>query len=241
MRDSVPVSVIDCTLDWPLYTNRFRELIPDSEIFKAMKKEFPDNPEIVVITGSTTGVYEDEEWIDALVEKTREYIESGVPVLGVCFGHQIIAEAMGADVVQMDDYEIGYREVSFQETEIFEGLEQREYPFSTHQDRIEKVPENMKNIAKTDVCVQGIKHEDKPVFGVQFHPELTPDVARKAIRTKNFSEEREEKLVEEVNEENFERAKRTLKIFDNFREIAGRRISARKVEQGIRGPGKART
>ncbi len=235
MRDSVPVSVIDCTLDWPRYSNRFRDVFPDSEIFKAMKQEFPENPEIVVITGSTTSVYEDEEWIDALVEKTREYIEDDVPVLGVCFGHQIIAKAMDAEVVQMDDYEIGYREINFDDTEIFRGLRESEYPFSTHQDRVEEVPEKMERIAETDICVQGIKHTEKPVYGVQFHPELTPGIAKKAIRTKNFSEEREERLMDEVNEENFERAKRTLKIFDNFQRIAERQVSARKVERGIRG------
>ena len=238
---SVTVSVIDCTLDWPRYSNRFSELIPSSENFKAMKKEFPENPEIVVITGSTTGVYEDEEWIDALVEKTREYIQDGVPILGVCFGHQIIAKAMGTEIVQMDDYEIGYREINFDDTEIFRGLRESEYPFSTHQDRIEEVPENMERIAETDVCIQGIKHEEKPVFGVQFHPELTPDVARKAIRTKNFNEAREKRLLDEVNEESFERAKRTLKIFENFQRIAERRISARKVEKGIRGQEKIKT
>jgi GMP synthase (glutamine-hydrolysing) len=228
VRESAPVSVIDCTLDWPRYSNRFDELIGDVEKFKAMKKEFPEDPETVVITGSTSGIYEEEEWIDALVEKTREYIEDDIPVLGLCFGHQIIAKAMGADVVQMDDYEIGYRGIEIGESKIFDGLEQREFPFSTHQDRITEVPENFRKIAETDVCVQGIEHVEKPVFGVQFHPELTPDVARKAIRTKDIDEERKRNLLEEVSDENFDRAKRVLRVFENFMDEAER--------HGSRGP-----
>jgi GMP synthase (glutamine-hydrolysing) len=228
MPEAAPVSVINCTLDWPRYSKRFDELIGHVEQYRAMKKEFPEDPETVVITGSTTGVYEDEEWIDALVEKTREYIEENVPVLGLCFGHQIIAKAMGTDVVQMDDYEIGYREIQFHESRIFDGLEAAEHPFSTHQDRIVEVPEGFRKIAETEACVQAIEHRERPVFGVQFHPELTPDVARKAIRTKDIEEKRKDRLLEEVNQENFDRAKRVLKVFENFMDVA--------EEHGCRGP-----
>lgn len=185
-----------------------------------MKKEFPEDPEVVVISGSTTGVYEDEEWIDSLVERTREYIENDIPVLGLCFGHQVIAKAMGAEVEKMGDYEIGYRPVQLHESEVFEGLDSFEYPFNTHQDRVVGMPEELEPIAETEECVQGVQHTSKPVFGVQFHPELTPDVAEKAIRTKDMDEERKERLLREVNDANFHRAKRVLKIFENFFEVA---------------------
>ncbi|MFB6203483.1 MAG: type 1 glutamine amidotransferase [Candidatus Nanohaloarchaea archaeon] len=214
------VSVLDATLDWPKYSNRFRSLIPDHEIHKVMNHEYPDDPDIVVISGSTSGIYEDEEWIDELVERTRDYIEDGVPVLGLCFGHQVIAKAMGAEVVQMDRYEIGYRPVRFGDDEIFSGLTSVEYPFNTHQDEVVDMPEELVPIAETDVSVQGLKHREKPVYGVQFHPELTPEIARKAIRTKDIEEDRKEKLLEEVNEANFHRAKRALRIVGNFAEIS---------------------
>ena len=67
------ISLIDATLEWPRYSNRFNELLGyDIDKYKAMKKELPEDPEVVIISGSTSGIYEDEEWIDALVEKTRE-------------------------------------------------------------------------------------------------------------------------------------------------------------------------
>lgn len=215
------VAVIDATLDWPRYSNRFNELLGDDiEKYKAMKHEFPEDPDVVVISGSTTGVYEDEEWIDSLVEKTKEYIENDIPVLGLCFGHQIIAKALGAEIRKMEDYEIGYRPVEFGESKMFEGLDSIEYPFNTHQDEVVDMPEELESIAETEECVQGIQHRSKPVFGVQFHPELTPDVAEKAVRTKDMAEERKEKLLREVNDANFHRAKRALKIFENFFEVA---------------------
>lgn len=221
MIDSSQVAVIDATLEWPRYSRRFDELLgEDVQKFKAMKKEFPENPEAVVISGSTSGIYEDEEWIDELVEKTRQYINRGIPVLGLCFGHQVIAKAMGASVRQMDSYEIGYKPVKIDKTGIFRGLSSVEYPFSTHQDEVVDLPEELESVARTERCVQGIKHREKPVYGVQFHPELTPEIAEKAVRTKEIDEKRKQRLLREINEPNFERAKRSLRILENFLEIA---------------------
>ena len=229
-ESSKEVAVIDATLEWPRYSNRFNELLGDDiKKYKAMKHEFPEDPEVVVISGSTSGIYEDEEWIDELVQKTEEYIENDVPVLGLCFGHQIIAKAMGADVVQMDNYEVGYRPVEFEDSEIFEGLDSVEYPFNTHQDKVVNMPEELEAIAETEVCNQGIRHTEKPVYGVQFHPELTPPIKEKAIRTKDMPEEKKERLMREVNDANFDRAKRVLKIFENFFKAAERHHSAGKI------------
>lgn len=224
------VAVIDATLDWPRYSNRFDELLGDDiEKYKAMKHEFPEDPEVVIISGSTSGIYEDEEWIDALVEKTREYIKNDVPVLGLCFGHQVIAKALGAEVVQMDSYEIGYRPIEFQDSELFEGLDTVEYPFNTHQDKVIDMPEELESIAETDVSNQGFQHVSKPVYGVQFHPELTPPIKEKAIRTKDMPEEKKQRLMREVNDANFHRAKRALKIFKNFFNAAEKHHSTASV------------
>lgn len=225
------VALIDATLEWPRYSNRFDELLgEDINNYKAMRKEFPEDPEVVIISGSTSGIYEGEEWIEKLVEKTREYIEDGVPVLGLCFGHQVIAKALGADVVQMDEYEIGYRPVEItKDSELFEGINSVEYPFNTHQDKVIDMPEELEPIAETDMSNQGFEHSEKPVYGVQFHPELTPPIKEKAIRTKEMPEEKKQRLMREVNEANFDRAKRVLKIFDNFFDEAEKHYATASV------------
>lgn len=232
------VAVIDATLDWPTYSDRFNELLGDDiKKYRAMKQEFPDDPEAVIISGSTSGIYEEEEWIDALVERTREYIDNDVPVLGLCFGHQVIAKAMGAEIVQMDEYEIGYRPVEFTESEIFRGLDTVEYPFNTHQDKVVEMPEELEPIAETEIANQGVQHREKPVYGVQFHPELVPEIKKKAIRTKDMPDEKKKRLMREVNEANFHRAKRTLKIIENFLREAENHAgpeSERKADPGKR-------
>ena len=221
MFDSeVEIAVLDCTLDWPNYTERFGDIFDNSNIFKVMNKEFPDDPDAVVITGSTYTVPWDDEWINMLVEKTSLYIEEGVPVLGLCFGHQVIAEAVGGEVVDMDDYEIGYKAVEMSDCEIFDGLGSIEYPFSTHKNKIADLPSDIEIIAETERSIQAIRKEDKPVFGVQFHPELTPRIAEKAINGKDIEEERKDRLLSQVNPANFYRAKRALKIIENFVDFA---------------------
>lgn len=218
------ISVLDCTLDWPNYTRRFKEIFDNSEIFKVMNKEFPEDPEIVVITGSTYSVPWTDEWVEMLVNKTSDYIEQEVPVLGLCFGHQIIAEAMGAEVVDMEDYEIGYRPIRMEGDEVFEGLGPLEYPFSTHKNKVRDLPNDIEIIARTTKSIQAFKHSSKPIYGFQFHPELTPQIAERAIRGKDIEADRKEMLLEEVNSANFDRAKRVLKILANYLEMAEKEI-----------------
>lgn len=227
------IAVIDCTLEWPKYTDRFRELIDNAQIYKAQKFEFPEDPEAIVISGSTSGVYEKEAWIQSLIQKVSEYIEEDVPILGLCFGQQVIAKAAGGEVKLTDGYEIGYREIRIGESEIFKGLEDEEYPFSVHQDNVTRMPENFREIASSNKSIQGIEHVEKPVFGVQFHPELIPEIAERSIRDKDFNEERKNRLLNEVNEENFKRAKRCLKIIENFERIASNYQAEEEAEVAI--------
>lgn len=214
------VQLIDCTLEWPNYSDRFKELLDDHERYKAMKNELPEDPEAVIISGSTSGIYEDERWINQLIENTARYIRNDVPVLGLCFGHQVIAKALGGEVKAMKDYEIGYKPVKLDEAEISEGLAPVEYPFSTHGDKITELPPELESIGRSDRCNQAFKHRKKKVYGVQFHPELTPEIAEKAVRTKDIRPDRKEKLLQEINQPNYYRAKRTLRILENFKEVA---------------------
>lgn len=213
-------AVIDCAGDWPVYRERFRKLFSNPKVFNGKEKEFPENPDAVVITGSTSNMTSQEEWIEELVEKTAEYIEKGIPVLGICFGHQIIAKAVGGKVERMEDLEIGYKPIRFSKSQVFSNLKDVERPFSTHYEKITDLPDCLTVTARSEKCIQGIEHLTKPVFGVQFHPELTPEISRKAIRTKDIEEERKEELLAEVNDVNFERAKNCLHIIEEFKDIA---------------------
>ncbi|PWG73917.1 GMP synthase, partial [Enterococcus hirae] len=77
--------------------------IPDAdfEIFRAIDGEIPEDTDLVaawLITGSASGVYDGDPWIDALRDFCKRLLDEEKPTVGICFGHQILAEAAGGRV-----------------------------------------------------------------------------------------------------------------------------------------------
>jgi GMP synthase (glutamine-hydrolysing) len=110
--------------------------------------------------------------------------EAEQPVLGVCGGHQQIALAYGAPVALMkrlvpgEGYEGALRERGFFEVEangegIFEGLPHRLSVWHSHCDEVKELPADFKLTASNETCrIQAMQHTSRPMFSVQFHPEL---------------------------------------------------------------------
>jgi GMP synthase (glutamine-hydrolysing) len=106
------------------------------------------------------------------------------PILGVCGGHQQIALAFGSNVSLMkrlepgEGYEGALRERGFFEIEtdgglLFEGLPRTVSVWHSHYDEVKELPENFKLTASNATCrIQAMQHRSRPLFSVQFHPEL---------------------------------------------------------------------
>jgi GMP synthase (glutamine-hydrolysing) len=106
------------------------------------------------------------------------------PILGVCGGHQQIALAFGSEVSLMkrlepgEGYEGALRERGFFEIEtdgglLFEGLPRTVSVWHSHYDEVKELPENFKLTASNATCrIQAMQHASRPLFSVQFHPEL---------------------------------------------------------------------
>lgn len=109
------------------------------------------------------------------------------PILGVCGGHQQMALAFGARVALMErlepgeGYEGAKRERGFLEVEtdgngLFHDLPRRVTVWHSHCDEVKELPAGFHRTARNDTCIiQAMQHESKPLFGVQFHPELFDD------------------------------------------------------------------
>lgn len=110
--------------------------------------------------------------------------EATQPILGVCGGHQQIALAYGAPVELMErlgpgaGYEGAKRERGYHEVEttgggVFKDLPNRITVWHSHYDEVKELPPAFECSASNEACkIQGMQHEQRPVFGVQFHPEL---------------------------------------------------------------------
>ncbi|WP_095532144.1 type 1 glutamine amidotransferase [Halodesulfurarchaeum formicicum] len=172
----------------------------------------------VIVTGSQCSVYEDRPWIHRLTEWAREAHAAGVPLFGICWGHQFLAQALGGRIVAMDDYELGYRAITrTTESRLLDGIPETFVAFETHSDRVYELPEGATRLAENDVGIQAYRLGR--TYGVQFHPEYDMETARKVTRGKDLPAERIESVLAEITPETFEKARPAARVFENFEAI----------------------
>ncbi|WP_436903011.1 type 1 glutamine amidotransferase [Halovenus halobia] len=195
-----------------------RELDADLVEYNVTDGDLPDSFEFdgAVVTGSRASVYWDEPWIGALKRWVGDAIETGMPFLGVCYGHQLLADVLGGRVAEMDEYEIGYREIEHDgDSLLFDGIDEHFTAFTTHSDCVEELPPGAELLATNDYGIHGFRHGS--VFTVQFHPEYDMETARKITDGKDqLSAERRQSVLDGVTDESYAAACRTKKLFENF-------------------------
>ncbi|HID42626.1 MAG TPA: GMP synthase subunit A [Archaeoglobaceae archaeon] len=109
------------------------------------------------------------------IGKCGDYLrEIDVPFLGICLGHQLMAELFGGEVGRGETG--GYAEVRVrivEEDEIFEGLPTELKVWASHADEVKKLPSDFKLLATSDVCnIEAMRHKSKSIYGIQWHPEV---------------------------------------------------------------------
>ena len=158
------------------------EIYPYNETLEKIKEY---NPVALIFTGGPKSVYlEDSPHLD------KELFELGIPVLGICYGCQLIAYEMGGVVAsgkKEDLSEYGKVEVEFDDSSLlFMDLPKTSIVWMSHQDRVTKLPSGFMGVAKSNNCpIAAIANQEKKIYGVQFHPEVTHTEFGKEI-IKNF-------------------------------------------------------
>ncbi len=195
-----------------------RELDADLVEFDVTDVELPPLAESfdgVVVTGSRVSVYWDEDWIEPTRQWVREAIEAGLPCLGVCWGHQLLADVLGGEVAGMHEYEIGYRGIEqTSESLLFEGIDEEFTAFTTHSDEVVTVPPGAEVLAENDYSIHAFRKDR--VFGVQFHPEYDMETAREVTLGKDLSDERIQRVLDGITEENYANACEAKAVFENW-------------------------
>lgn len=102
-----------------------------------------------------------------------EIFHLGIPILGICYGMQLIAHAAGGKVEKLPQREDGPATISIETTSpLFKGLAQTQDVLLTHGDSVTQLPEGFKTIAKSGNLIAGIENSIKHFYGIQFHPEV---------------------------------------------------------------------
>ncbi|MFN3584143.1 glutamine amidotransferase-related protein [Phenylobacterium sp.] len=177
------------------YPDMFKALLGadayDWAVYAADEGEWPESPEACdayVVTGSARGVYDPEPWIADLMAFLRA-ARGRAKLVGVCFGHQAMAQAFGGQVVKSDkgwgigehDYRVLSREPWM------DGASAIRLPAS-HQDQVVALPPGAEVIAASDFTPFGaLAYRDQPAISIQLHPEFEPDYAKALIEARRGS------------------------------------------------------
>jgi len=167
----------------------------------------PDQADGWIITGSRSGAYEDEPWIPPLEEFLRACLAKGVPVVGICFGHQILAQAMGGKVEKSSKgWGVGIHEYALlDQPEWLKGINKSFSIPAIHQDQVIKAPEGAKVFSSSEFCpIAGLLYGDPAsptAMTIQPHPEMTAEFVA------DISEERLQHI---IPAETMQRALKTL-------------------------------
>lgn len=145
--------------------NVYCEVLPYTADIERIKEK---NPKGIIFTGGPNSVYDDHA-----PHCSQEVFELGVPVLGICYGSQLMAQMLGGKVTRADKREYGKTQLYTKESKLFTGIEQDNQCWMSHTDYIEKVPEGFTITATTDNCpVAAYENAEKQLYSVQFHPEV---------------------------------------------------------------------
>lgn len=155
-----------------LIARRVRECSVYCEVlpFKTDIEKIKDkNPVGIILTGGPNSVYE-----DGAPSYTKELFELNVPILGICYGSQLMCHILGGSVSTADVSEYGKTEVNCDtHSLLFDGIDNKSICWMSHTDSMKKAPDGFKITASTDVCpIAAMENADKKLYAVQFHPEV---------------------------------------------------------------------
>lgn len=139
-----------------------------------------------MITGSKFGVYESHTWIEKLKVFLRQAYQADIPIIGICFGHQILAEALGGRVIKSDKgWGVGIHQYPIHRNHSWMmGDEETLSIQAYHQDQVVEVPEDAEVVAGTDFCPNALLVYGNKALSFQGHPEFGEDYARALIEAR---------------------------------------------------------
>ena len=158
--------------------NVYSEIVPyDISIEKIKEK----NPKGIIFTGGPASVYaEDAPKCDSKI------FELGIPILGICYGMQLMTYTLGGKVSRAEKREYGATKVNISNSPIFDGFKDYNTCLMSHTDFVSEVPNGFDVIGYTDSCpVAAMQNKEKKLYGIQFHPEVNHTINGTQI-IKNF-------------------------------------------------------
>ena len=167
-----------------LIARRVRECNVYCEIVsykKAYEKIKETNPKGLIFTGGPSSVYG-----EGAPTLSKEIFEMNIPILGICYGAQLMSYVLGGNVRKGDKREYGKTEILYGDAILFKDMKKNNITWMSHTDLIDVLPQGFAITAKTEECpIAAMENVAKNLYGVQFHPEVEHSIEGQKI-FKNF-------------------------------------------------------
>ncbi len=152
----------------------YAELVPSTVTIERIKSIAPVG---IIFTGGPSSVFaENSPKIDP------EIFNLGIPILGICYGMQLTAHALGGKVWHADVREYGRSAITYADNLLFDGVEKNNYCWMSHTDQVNDLPDGFKVIASTATCpIAAYCNEERRIYAVQFHPEVVHTIGGNTI------------------------------------------------------------
>ncbi len=150
------------------------EKIMGNERYQRVEEALFKGIEKIIISGGPGSIYEDPDNLGLMIAKKILDDQLDFPLFGICYGHQTIAYAAGAEVGKGKNAEYGISEIYVtEEDQILAGVPKSFNAWVSHYDEVKAVPKGFKRLAYSDECdVEAMCHRNQPIYSVQFHPEV---------------------------------------------------------------------
>ena len=178
--------------DFGEYPDMFTALLgredPELEfvVYDVEKGEYPDDIDDVdayLITGSKSSVYEEKDWIYRLMDFVRELAARKKKIVGICFGHQIVAQALGGKTEKSSKgWGVGRHTHSFTESPYWHDGGKTDFDILvSHQDQVVRNASDARVLASSDFCENAVVQIGDHILTLQGHPEFVSAYSREIM------------------------------------------------------------
>lgn len=147
----------------------YSEVVPYTTSLETLKDESVKG---IIFTGGPNSVY-----LEGSPKMDERIYSLGKPILGICYGAQLISHQLGGEVISADVSEYGRTELTTLPSRLLNGVDKQTEVFMSHTDRISKLPSSFRTIAYTKDCpIAAFECVERDIYGTQYHPEVTHSI-----------------------------------------------------------------